>query len=109
MSAPDAVVYKICSRADWDAAIAEGEYRGSEVDRRDGFIHFSTGAQVDETLRRHFAGQRDLVLVAVDTTTLGAGLRYEPSRGGQLFPHLYGALPVAAAREVIPIPPVDRP
>jgi uncharacterized protein (DUF952 family) len=96
----DTLVFKICPRAEWEAAVAAGEYCGSEVDRRDGFIHFSTESQVDETLRRHFAGQTDLVLVAVDAKLLGAALRYEPSRGGELFPHLYGVLPVTAAREV---------
>ncbi len=99
----DSLVYKICSRADWGAAAAVGVYRGSPVDRSDGFIHFSTASQVDETLRRHFAGQVDLVLVAVDPAALGPALRYEPSRGGAVFPHLYGELPVALAREVRPI------
>ncbi len=96
----DALIYKICPRAEWEAAIALGVYRGSEVDRRDGFIHLSTAAQVDETLRRHFTGQSDLLLVAVDPAALGAALRYEVSRGGALFPHLYGELLVSLAREV---------
>ncbi len=96
----DALIYKICPRADWEAAAGAGVYHGSPVDRRDGFIHFSTAAQVDGTLARHFAGQRDLVLVAVDATALGAALRYEPSRGGELFPHLYAALDVTHARAV---------
>jgi uncharacterized protein (DUF952 family) len=96
----DTLIYKICSRTEWEAAIALGVYRGSEVDRRDGFIHFSTAAQVEETRRKHFAGQTDLVLVGVDPATLGAALRFEPSRGGALFPHLYGELPPALAREV---------
>ncbi|WP_441290419.1 DUF952 domain-containing protein [Sorangium sp. KYC3313] len=94
------LIYKVCPAADWRDAVAAGAYRGSAVDLRDGFIHFSTGAQLAETLRRHFAGQRDLVLVAVDPDDLGAGLRWEPSRGGDLFPHLYGELPVALARHV---------
>jgi uncharacterized protein (DUF952 family) len=96
----DALIYKICPRADWEGAVRAGVFRGSPVDRRDGFIHFSTAAQVGGTLARHFAGQRDLVLVAVDAAALGAALRYDPSRGGELFPHLYGPLDVAHARAV---------
>lgn len=94
------LIYKVCPAAEWRDATAAGAYRGSAVDLRDGFIHFSTGAQLAETLRRHFAGQRDLVLVAVDPDALGAALRWEPSRGGDLFPHLYGELSVALARHV---------
>jgi uncharacterized protein (DUF952 family) len=94
------LIYKVCPAAEWHDAVAAGVYRGSAVDLRDGFIHFSTGAQLAETLRRHFIGQRDLVLVVVDPDDLGAGLRWEPSRGGALFPHLYGELPVALARHV---------
>jgi uncharacterized protein (DUF952 family) len=100
------LVYKICPRAEWEAAVALGVYRGSEVDRRDGFIHFSTAAQVDATLRRHFAGQSDLVVVGVDPAALGDALRFEVSRGDELFPHLYGDLPVSCAREVRGLPPV---
>jgi uncharacterized protein (DUF952 family) len=97
------LTYKVCSSAEWADAVAAGTYRGSAVDLRDGFIHFSTGAQLAETLRRHFAGQRDLVLVAVDPDDLGGRLRWEPSRGGDLFPHLYGELPDALARHVSPL------
>jgi uncharacterized protein (DUF952 family) len=99
-----ATVYKICRAAEWHDAQATGAYRGSEVDRRDGYIHFSTAAQVAETARRHFAGQPDLVLVAVDEAGLGARLRYESARGGALFPHLYGVLDPAAAVWVKPLP-----
>ncbi len=91
-------IYKICERAAWDEARHTGVYRGSDVDRRDGFIHFSNGAQVAETAAKHFVGQTDLMLVAVDEDALGAALKWEYSRGGGLFPHLYGALPVAAVR-----------
>ncbi len=98
-----ALVYKICPAAAWQAAVAEGVYRGSADDLRDGFIHLSTGAQLEGTLSRHFAGQRDLVRVAINPADLGAGLRWEPSRGGALFPHLYGELPVSLAREVAPL------
>ncbi len=99
------LVYKICPRADWTRAAADGVYTGSAVDLADGFIHFSTASQAPETAARHFAGQDDLVLVQVDTARLPAGaLRWEPSRGGDLFPHLYAALPVGAARRVDPLP-----
>jgi uncharacterized protein (DUF952 family) len=96
------IIYKICPAAEWHDAVAADAYRGSAVDLRDGFIHFSTGAQLAETLRRHFRGQPDLVLV-VAPGDLGDRLRWEPSRGGDLFPHLYGELPIALARHVSPI------
>jgi uncharacterized protein (DUF952 family) len=86
------LIFKIVPRAEWDAA---GErYEGLAHDRADGFLHFSTGPQLAETLRRHYAGQDDLVLVAVDATSLGEALRWEyaPSRDAD-FPHLYGPLP----------------
>jgi uncharacterized protein (DUF952 family) len=98
------LVYKICRASEWKAAVAAGRYDGSEVDRRDGFIHFSTARQVAETAARHFAGQADLVLVAIPEAALGAALRYEPSRGGALFPHLYAALDPARAQWVRPLP-----
>lgn len=88
------MIYKICTATEWAEAEAKGEFTGSAVDIADGFIHFSTAAQVEETARRHFAGQPDLVLVAVDPDTLGETLKWEPSRGGDLFPHLYGVLRV---------------
>jgi uncharacterized protein (DUF952 family) len=93
-----AIIYKICERAEWHAAERAGSYRGSDVDIRDGFIHFSTQAQVAETAARHFAGQTDLVLVAVDAEALGPALQWERSRGGALFPHLYAVLPLTAVR-----------
>jgi len=94
------LIYKVCAASEWSDAVAAGTYQGSAVDRRDGFIHLSGAAQLEETLRRHFAGQRELVLVAVEPDALGAALRWEPSRGGEPFPHLYGELPVGAARWV---------
>lgn len=97
-------IYKICTAAEWSEAEREGRYRGSAVDRRDGFIHFSTAEQAAETAARHFAGQRDLVLVTVDADALGDRLTWEPSRGGALFPHLYGELNVTAIRRVDPLP-----
>ena len=99
-----ATIYKICERAQWRAAEAAGQYRGSSVDERDGFIHFSTAAQLAETASKHFAKAADLILVAVDSAALGSPLRWEPSRGGALFPHLYGALPLRAVRWARPLP-----
>lgn len=93
-----ATIYKICERAAWEAAGQAGLYRGSELDARDGFIHFSSAAQVAETAARHFARQSDLMLIAVDGAALGAALKWEPSRGGNLFPHLYADLPLTAVR-----------
>ena len=97
-------IYKICERAAWQDAEKLGLYRGSAVDRRDGFIHFSSAAQLGETAARHFAGQRDLMLVAVDGGALGAALKWEASRGGALFPHLYDTLPIAQVRWARPLP-----
>jgi uncharacterized protein (DUF952 family) len=97
-------IYKICDSALWGEAERAGVFTGAPVDHADGFIHFSTAAQVTETAARHFAEQGALLLVAVDPTVLGSALRYEPSRGGQLFPHLYGALPLSAVRWVKPLP-----
>lgn len=98
------IIYKICDQESWRAAVAAGQYRGSAVDERDGFIHFSTAEQLAETAAKHFAGQTDLILVAVDGNALGAHLKWEPSRGGALFPHLYTALPLTAVRWSRPLP-----
>ena len=98
------VIYKICPAGLWREAEADGLFRGAPVDLADGYIHFSTAAQVRETAARHFAGQSDLVLVAVAVAALGPALKWEPSRGGDLFPHLYGPLPVSAATSVVPLP-----
>ncbi len=97
-------LYKITPRADWDAARAIGRYEGSPLDRQDGYIHFSTAAQAQETARRHFAGQADLVLLEVEADDLQSGLKWEPSRDGDLFPHLYGHLPAQAVRRVTDAP-----
>jgi uncharacterized protein (DUF952 family) len=97
-------IYKICNREEWRAAEAAGQFLGSAVDRRDGFIHFSDAAQLAETAAKHFAGQKDLMLIAVDGAALGPALRWERSRNDDLFPHLYGALPLAAVRWVRPVP-----
>ncbi len=98
------LVYKIAPAALWREAEAAGAFRGAPVDLADGFIHLSTAGQARETAARHFAGQADLLLVAVATEALGDALRWEPSRGGALFPHLYGPLPLGAVRAVAPLP-----
>jgi uncharacterized protein (DUF952 family) len=97
-------IYKICTVSEWHGAEQAGAYRGSAVDRKDGFIHFSTAEQVPKTASKWFAGQRDLVLVAVDGDALGARLKWEPSRGGALFPHLYGDVELSAVLRVDPLP-----
>ncbi len=94
----------MCRKAEWAAAEAAGSYRGSSQDATDGFIHFSTAKQIRESARKHRAGQADLVLVTVDATRLGAALKWESSRGGALFPHLYGPLPLGAVVRVEPLP-----
>ncbi|QRG06442.1 DUF952 domain-containing protein [Xanthobacter dioxanivorans] len=100
---PD-LVFKICPASLWAEAQAKGVFAGAPVDHADGFIHFSTAAQARETAARHFAGQADLKLVAVEAAPLGAALKWEPSRGGDLFPHLYAPLPVSAVRWVKDLP-----
>lgn len=99
-----ATIYKICPEPLWREAQAAGLFSGAPVDLADGFIHFSTAEQVTETARRHFAGQTDLLLIAIDAERLGAALKYEQSRGGALFPHLYGPLPLDAVKWVKPLP-----
>ena len=102
------LIFKICPRALWNAAERDGIFRGAPVDRADGFIHFSTPEQVRETAAKHFAGQTDLMLVAVDGEALGAALKWETSRGGALFPHLYADLPLEAVRWARPLPEESR-
>ncbi|MBV9426443.1 MAG: DUF952 domain-containing protein [Bradyrhizobiaceae bacterium] len=97
-------IYKICDSAAWRAAEQAGEFAGAPIDLADGYIHFSTADQIGETAAKHFAGQRDLVLVAVAADALGPALKWEPSRGGALFPHLYATLPLGAVRWVKPLP-----
>ena len=106
---PEAVtpIYTLVRGEDWRAAQAAGEYRGSADDRRDGFLHFSTAAQVRASAAKHRAGEPDLVLVEVDVAALGDALRWEPAASGSrpgLFPHLYGPLPLAAVRGVTQLP-----
>ena len=96
-------IYKICPQPLWRQAERDGVFHGSAVDRADGYLHFSAAGQVAETARRHFVGQADLVLIVVDADRLGAKLKWEPSRGGALFPHLYGPLPLHAVIAVEPL------
>jgi uncharacterized protein (DUF952 family) len=90
------IIYKICEAALWRKAEQEGVFGGAAVDVHDGYIHFSTAEQAVETAAKHFAAADGLLLVAVDADTLGTALKWEPSRGGALFPHFYGTLPLEA-------------
>ena len=118
-------VYKLVASSEWDAAWAEGVYRGSAQDQKDGYIHLSSAAQIAGTARKYFEGVSDLVLLAIDVEMLeklhapnnesltpgkensAVALRWEPSRGGELFPHLYALLPAAAVTGVTPAPLAD--
>jgi len=93
-----ATIYKILFANEWREAKSEGRYRGSPDDKRDGFIHFSTAEQTLGTYEKYFSGRPDLMLAAIDADALGDALKWEPSRGGALFPHLYGDLPLSAVR-----------
>ena len=98
------LIYHMCLRPEWELARLTGVYTGSSQDRADGFIHFSTAAQLPESARRHRTGQTDLMLLAVDPHDLGESLRWEPSSQGALFPHLYGPLPLLSVRSVAELP-----
>ena len=98
------LIFKIASAEEWRDAEAASVFEGAAVDRADGYIHFSTADQAPETAARYFAGRDNLVLAAIDPATLGDALRWEPSRGGALFPHLYAPLPLAAVRWVRTLP-----
>lgn len=100
---PTTTVYKICARAAWEEACRSGAFAGSADDERDGFIHLSARHQLAGTAAKHFRGQADLVLVAFEAERLGPKLAWEPSRGGDLFPHLYADLPTSAAFWVRPL------
>lgn len=97
------IVYKIVPETLWQEARRKGVFEGAEIDLKDGYIHFSTGAQAKETARLHFAGITGLMLVAVDGERLGEALKFEPSRGGDLFPHLYATLPLSAVLWEMPL------
>lgn len=93
-------IYKLVSRGEWEAAKAGGAFQGAAVDLADGYIHFSTGAQAVETARKYFAGLSDILIVGFEAEALGPNLKWEPSRGGDLFPHLYEPLdPTLAVEE----------
>jgi uncharacterized protein (DUF952 family) len=98
------MVYHMCPAETWEEAVATGRYDGTADDRRDGFLHFSTKDQIVESARRHRARHVGLVLVVVEAACLGARLRWEKSRDGALFPHLYGPLFANEATSVIPLP-----
>lgn len=102
MHAPE-LIYKIATQASFAPARSTGTFLGMPVDAKDGYMHFSTAAQLPDTLRLYFAGQDNLVLVAVRTADLSDALKWEPSRGGDLFPHLYAALPLSAVAWEMPI------
>jgi len=97
-------IYKVCPRSLWADAERAGRFSGAAIDLQDGYIHFSTAAQLGETLAKHFAGQNDLLLIEVDTARLGDALKWEPSRGGALFPHLYADLLLTAVTRVEALP-----
>ena len=98
------IIYKIATRELWREAEEKGVFDGAPIDHADGYIHFSTAEQAQETAAKHFRGQDDLLLIAIDADQLGEKLVYEPSRGGQLFPHLYVPLRLSAVRWVKPLP-----
>lgn len=100
----DRNIFHMCRAEEWERAVAAGSYGGSSQDAADGFIHFSTAAQLAGSAAKHRAGQAGLLLLTVDAAALGDALRWEAARGGQLFPHLYGALPVAAVTRTDPLP-----
>jgi uncharacterized protein (DUF952 family) len=98
------LIYKIASGTQWQEALGAKQWKGAPIDLADGYVHFSTALQVEETARRYFAGQGDLVLVAFDAAVMGEHLRWEPSRGGALFPHLYAPLDTSLALWTKPLP-----
>lgn len=100
----DRIIYKVTSKDQWSSAEAVGYFEGAGIDRSDGFIHFSSAAQLIETVSKHFVRQDDLLIVCVDADKLGEHLRWEASRGGDLFPHLYGALALSAVVETMELP-----
>ena len=100
----DREIYHLARRAEFEAAQAQGCYDGAREDRADGFMHFSTATQIRESAARHRAGETDLVLLAVAADCLGPALKWEAARGGQLFPHLYGSLPLACITRTAPLP-----
>ena len=98
------IIFKIAPRDLWAQAEQTGSFTGAPVDIADGYIHFSTATQLRETAAKHFAGQQNLLLIGVNAAALGAALKFEVSRGGALFPHLYSKLPLAAVLKVEALP-----
>ena len=98
------IIYKICSAEAWARAVEAGVFAGAPVDQQNGYIHLSSAGQAAETAAKHFAGQDDLLLIAVDAGRIGEDLKWEPSRGGALFPHLYGSLAMSAVLSAEPLP-----
>ncbi len=98
------LIFKIAPAGLWAEAERAGVFAGAPIDLADGYIHFSTRDQAEETAAKHFAGQAGLLLIAVDSARLGAALTWEPSRGGALFPHLYASLPLSAVAWKRPLP-----
>jgi uncharacterized protein (DUF952 family) len=101
------LIYKIVDSPSWHSAIATGQFNGAAIDLQDGFIHFSTANQVAETLQKYFAGRSDLLLICVDAQRLGDSLKWEVSRGGDHFPHLYASLPISAVVDQFDLPLLD--
>jgi uncharacterized protein (DUF952 family) len=100
---PERIAYKILTKPEFDSFLRDGSFIGSAADLADGFIHMSTASQLEGTLSRHYQGRTDLTLAAVDLAALGNSVRWEESRGGQKFPHVYGTLPMAAVTAVGPV------
>lgn len=100
-----ALAYKVLTAAQMAALEADGTFAGAPVDLADGFVHLSTAEQLDETVRKHFAGQDNLHIAAIDLAVLGDAVKWEPSRGGDLFPHVYAPLPLVA---VVAYGPLER-
>lgn len=98
------LIYKILRASEWAALKAQGETRGAPVDVADGYVHFSTAEQAAETAAKHFAGEDGLMLAALETDRMGDALKWEPSRGGALFPHFYGPLTLAHVAWAQPLP-----
>lgn len=98
------IIYKILRAQEWQEASKKGRFDGAPVDLKDGYIHFSAADQLRGTAAKHFAGEDGLVLLGIETEELGAALKWEPSRGGALFPHLYAPLPLSAVKSVEPLP-----
>lgn len=97
-------IYKICARQEWETACASKSFAGAAIDLQDGFIHFSSASQVKETARLHFNCRKGLLLIAVDAEILGSDLKWQASRGGDLFPHLFALLDVQQAKSVTELP-----